>query len=106
MQRVRSLLWASCLAFTMLAACGNEMDENDPSGTETVQQRLDNRGDPTDPAASSFAAELSGDGKNYCAVGRPGLCAPARAAGVACQDPDGRGGCADEHHCVCCVWSP
>src|SRR4051812_33807969 len=86
MLRLRSIIWASCLALTMLAACGDETDENLPSQTETIDQRLDNRGEPTGPATDGYPAELSGDGKSYCAVGRPNLCAPARAAGVACQD--------------------
>jgi hypothetical protein len=90
----------------MLPACGNERDEDDPSRTEIVERRLDNRGDEPGRAVSSLAAELSGDGKNYCAVGRRNLCAPARFSLEACQDPDGSDGCSDQRRCVCCSWVP
>jgi hypothetical protein len=104
MNTLRTLL-LELLAGVVASACGQETGTDDRSA-ETVTRRLDNNPGEAGFERQRYPAELSGDGKSYCAKESPSLCAPAKARTWACHDTTcGRG--RDERPCIiCCLWVP
>jgi hypothetical protein len=106
MRTLRTLVLGCLSAVVLATACGQGIGTDDQSA-EMVAQRLDNNPGEAAFDRTRYPAELSGDGKNYCAKDNPSLCAPARAARQwACTETT----CGPRGHetpcTICCLWVP
>ena len=95
------------LAVTLLmAGCGRDM--SDEPTEETAVQSLDNAPGDQTRQRMTLSAEPSADGTHLCAVGKPSMCALARAGGGLVCRPPGGPDCTDccQGDCVCCEFVP